>query len=62
LSAFNPTGKEVIEMGKNGWLLKSVLAAHKRPPTLLTQRCAQRYIEAMVRHEHKPDLERGKSE
>jgi hypothetical protein len=62
LSAFNPTGKEVIEMGKNGWLLKSVLAAHKRPPSLLTQHFAQRYIEAMVRHEPEPDPKRDKSE
>jgi hypothetical protein len=43
------------KMGKNDWLLRSVLAAHKRPPSLLTQRFAQRYIEAMVRHEPEPD-------
>jgi hypothetical protein len=61
LSAFNPTGKEVIEMGKNGWLLKPVLAAHKRPPSLLTQRFTQRYIEAMGRHEPEPDPKRDKS-
>jgi hypothetical protein len=51
-------------MGKDGWLLRGVLTAHKRPVSQLVRRLGQQYVQAMAdsRNTETPDSEKPGAE